>query len=137
VLLMGEYVTYVNLDKKEVVFITPAKFSEQFCSYQPTVLLWLLTKLTPSDRIGTGWGELGNYKTLGRWAGDRVMCIGDYHPLYDELKVSEFKDITCEVIEEIIDYCKRNGFEEELKYFNLELKIHREVNEGIEGEIKN
>ena len=85
---MGQYFKIVNLDKREVVnpwdLGTGAKFWEWLYNPHARVFVWLLRK---SD--GDGGGDIHDrdqYKTLGRWAGDRLVLIGDYDSsrLYEE-----------------------------------------------------
>ncbi|MEK7561042.1 MAG: hypothetical protein AAB539_03750 [Patescibacteria group bacterium] len=79
---MGQYFKIVNEDKKEVVNAWDlggaAKFWEWLYNPQASVLVWLLRK---SDGDGGGdipTDERERYQTLGRWAGDRIILIGDY-----------------------------------------------------------
>ena len=103
---MGEYIHYINLDKKEYFTIVPFKFWENMAGEQPKVLLWLLTH--NHENKGLGWGNVEGYKYLGRWSGDRIIILGDYDPMFEKLKVlKEFKDITCEVMKEVMDYASK------------------------------
>ena len=106
---MAEYMTLVNLDKKEIVRVMPFKFWEQIMNaVAPIVLYWLVTLPTPSGERGFGWGDIDKYKTLGRWAGDRIVVLGDRHPDYQKIsKNPEYKDISIEVLEEVVDYLRR------------------------------
>ena len=56
-----------------------------------------------STRIGEG-----KYKTVGRWAGDRIVLVGDYDDsgLYDIVEM-RFKDISEEVVKEYTDSLKK------------------------------
>ncbi len=92
---MGEYWFIVNLDKKEFVAVPPMKFWEYLASENSKVLFWLCAK------------KDSGYKTLGRWAGDRVIVIGEYDPDFDEL-VRGARDITEDVVREILDYASKN-----------------------------
>src|SRR5947209_6173022 len=85
---MGQYFKIVNLDKREVVnpwdIGAGAKFWEWVYNPQTRIFPWLLRK---SD--GDGGGDIHDrdgYRTLGRWAGDRIVLIGDYDEsrLYQE-----------------------------------------------------
>ena len=93
---MGQYFKLVNETKKEVV--DPwgigglAKYYEWLYNDQARVLVWLLRK---SD--GGGGGDVSDpaqYQTLGRWAGDRIVLVGDYDSskLYE--KAERFEDIS-------------------------------------------
>jgi len=110
---MGEYFTIVNLDKKERVAITPLKFYEYLANENSKVLFWLLTRREKTE-----------YKTLGRWAGDRVIVIGDYDEMYVKMNWDEYKDITCDVIRDMIDYAVQEGLRELAEFMIDAFKIH-------------
>ncbi len=108
---MGEYIYYVNLDKKEFFKLVPYKFAENMAGEQPKILLWLLIH-DHADK-GLGWGDTEGYKYLGRWSGDRIMVIGDYDPLFEKLNILDgFKNITCNVVKEVMDYARKEGIKE-------------------------
>jgi len=98
---MGEYFIIVNLDKKEYIAISPLKFYEQIANcVAPIALYWLVTHKHWDDK----------YKTLGRWAGDRVIVVGDYDEEYEwvfrEIDCDKIKDITREVCSELAEWCR-------------------------------
>jgi hypothetical protein len=78
--MMGQYWICINLDKKE--FIHPHKLGcglklwEQLANYPGTgaALIILLANM-PERR---GGGDFEENPTVGRWAGDRVILVGDY-----------------------------------------------------------
>ena len=77
---MGQYWKTVNLDKRE--FISPHKLGcgmklwEQVNNAPGTpVALFILTTAMPEMR---GGGDFNQHPAIGRWAGDRVVTIGDY-----------------------------------------------------------
>lgn len=77
---MGQYWKTVNLDKRE--FICPhrlgggLKLWEQVNNPPGTpVALFILTTAMPCQR---GGGDLKPHPAIGRWAGDRIVTIGDY-----------------------------------------------------------
>jgi len=77
---MGQYFKLVNLDKKEQVGGTlegwiMAKFLEWCVNDSSLLPLFLLRR---SDESGGGDIDFEKFKFLGRWAGDRVILIGDY-----------------------------------------------------------
>ena len=90
----------VNLDKKE--YLHPHKMGSglklwEICaSNMPRVLPYLLEKSTD----GSVAGDAG--ENLGRWAGDRIVVIGDYDDseLYDEVNES-YIDISLMIRDEI------------------------------------
>ena len=53
----------------------------------------------------------GYFKTCGRWAGDRIVLIGDYDEskLYD-IALKEYKDITEEVIKEFNEFIETDEY---------------------------
>lgn len=106
---MGQYWIVVNLDKKE--FIHPHKLGsglklwEQIANHPGTgtALIILLANM-PERR---GGGDLEENEIVGRWAGDRVILVGDYAEdgdlegvetaeLYD-IAQDEWKDISDDV----------------------------------------
>jgi len=128
---MGEYITYLNLDKKEKVHLVPYKFAENMIGEQPKLLLWLLTH--NHDKKGLGWGDVNGFKYLGRWAGDRIIVLGDYDPLYQRLKVDEeFKDITCEVAKEVMEYAEKEELEDLYKYLKDSYEIQCVLVKGFQ-----
>lgn len=120
---MGQYFKLVNVSKREVV--NPwelggvAKFWEWIYNPQTRVFPWLLRR---SD--GDGGGDIHDregYQTLGRWAGDPVVLIGDYDSsgLYQEantkdgdgnvLKNGEYSDISKLLRQEFNEAVARDG----------------------------
>jgi len=102
---MGQYYLIVNLDKKE--YISPHVVgcgvkAWEICAGDVARLLPFL--LRKSDDWGGGDPHDG-YKYDGRWAGDRIVMIGDYDSsgLYYEV-YEKYKDITLEVVEEFNDF---------------------------------
>jgi len=94
---MGQYFIIVNLDKKE--YIDPAKIEEgakfwELCANNiGRLLVYLLRKSSE-----TGGGDVDDptkLKYCGRWAGDRIVVVGDYDEsnLYFTAE-DEYKDIT-------------------------------------------
>jgi len=77
---MGQYWMPVNLDKKEYMHAHQMgdglKLLEQAWSTGgvATALVMLLAPL-PERR---GGGDPGDTTTVGRWAGDRIVFVGDY-----------------------------------------------------------
>jgi hypothetical protein len=122
---MGQYFIIVNLDKKE--WIKPhdlgagAKLWEFSANRMPMAALALL--LRKSSESGGGDIEK-DYKSAGRWAGDRVVVVGDYDEskLYD-IAQKKYKNITTQLR---MDYNSFVG-EKELKVQSLaqELKTIR------------
>ena len=102
---MGQYFLIVNLDKKE--YIHPHELGSglklwEICANNICrVLPFLLRKSNE-----TGGGDIHkDYKNAGRWAGDRIVVIGDYDKsgLYDKAK-EEFKEISNEIRDEFNDF---------------------------------
>ena len=109
---MGQYFKAVNIDKKE--YVCPwcmhggAKLWEWAANTQGAVFTLLLRK---SD--GSGGGDYYGYRRgydegspvpehdaiVGRWAGDRVMLVGDYDSskLWDDLP--QFRNVTEELVD--------------------------------------
>lgn len=77
---MGQYHILVNYDKKEVVepyeIGLGAKQVEQLGAFKGTLAdaMYLLMMTSPAR----GGGDLPMTCVSGRWAGDRVMVVGDY-----------------------------------------------------------
>jgi len=100
---MGQYFLIANLTKQE--YLHPHKLGcglklwEICANRQIGVLAYLLRK---SDDLGGGDIEnFKDYPNAGRWAGDAIVVIGDYHHngLYDFIE-KWFKEITDEIAEE-------------------------------------
>lgn len=76
---MGQYWKPVNLDKRE--FIDPHKLDcglklwEQIANPGVGRALVVLLAVMPKPR---GGGDLKQNPFIGRWAGDRVVLVGDY-----------------------------------------------------------
>jgi hypothetical protein len=77
---MGQYWKAVNLDKRE--FVNPHKLGcglklwEQLANHpSTTTALLILQAPMPENR---GGGDLTPNHFVGRWAGDRVVLVGDY-----------------------------------------------------------
>ncbi len=120
---MGQYFKIVNEDKKEV--INPwdigggAKFWEWMWNRHSAVFPWLLRR---SDEGGGGDIDAPeHYTTLGAWAGDRIVFIGDYDSskLWDTsatkdkdgkpLKKAAYTDISSLVRHEFNDAVRKDG----------------------------
>jgi len=105
----------INLDKMEYVAIPPMKFWEYMANENSKVLFWLCAK---EDMVG--------YKTLGRWAGDRVIVIGDYDPDF-ETYIEGARDITEEVVREVLDYASKNDLPDMANFMKETLEIIESV----------
>lgn len=110
---MGQYYKLVNLDKKE--YMKPHDFGHgaklcEFTSAGSGMMAGLAILLSSGN--GRGGGDLRgteNMDCVGRWAGDRIVCVGDYDDddkwvpgnLYSEASEDdnpEWKNISLEVI---------------------------------------
>jgi len=104
-MIMGQYFLIVNLDKKE--YIDPGNFGAaklwEICVNNVSAFLAFL--LRKSDEIGCGGDIKKPYNNAGRWAGDRIVVVGDYDRsgLYDKAK-KKFRDIGWEVALELSDF---------------------------------
>lgn len=111
---MGQYFKLVNLDKKEVVVSYDikgsAKFYEWLYNNQARVLVWLLRQ--SNEGGGGDICDFDKYKTLGRWAGDRITLVGDYDRsgLYDIDKYFDYKNISKKLLKEYNKAVKKDGF---------------------------
>lgn len=104
---MGQYHVLVNYDKKEIVepygLGLGAKQVEQLGAFNGTIAdaMYLLVMTSPN----AGGGDLPLTSVSGRWAGDRVMIVGDYTedsnvpsiPNASKLYSAQYTDITDEV----------------------------------------
>jgi hypothetical protein len=103
---MGQYYLVVNKDRQE--YISPhqlgcgAKLWEICANDLPRVLPYLLHQSS-----GTGGGDPHNQETvhLGRWAGDRIVVVGDYDNsgLFQMAK-SVYDEISDEVRPEVNEF---------------------------------
>lgn len=103
---MGQYFKAVNLDKKE--FVCPwsiggvAKLWEWCTNKEAGVFPFLLRE--SNER---GGGDITkDYATAGRWAGDRIVLIGDYDEskLWDTLETGECENISRQLVEDYNDF---------------------------------
>ena len=130
---MGQYFILVNLDKKEYVMASVLKLWEWCANDDARMIPYLLatsnkdgTNLVSSVEDGKpiprGWKVVYSYKVsnkkyhlieretkyYGRWAGDRIVLLGDYaEGIYEgmfERILDEYKDITSELIEEFNEF---------------------------------
>lgn len=110
---MGQYFAIVNLDKKE--YVHPhnldhgAKLWEICANNLGGLLLFLLRKSNE-----TGGGDVDDpeqYEMAGRWAGDRVVVIGDYDSskLYQQAKNS-FTEISQRLAKEYNRFMQYDDF---------------------------
>jgi hypothetical protein len=106
---MGQYHVLVNYDKKEIVHPyglgLGAKQVEQLGAFKGTIAdaMYLLVMTSPN----AGGGDLPMTSVSGRWAGDRVMIVGDYTqdsdvpsiPNASKLYSGDYTDIADQVAE--------------------------------------
>jgi len=102
---MGQYFILINLDKKECIcswnLSTGAKLWEWCANNICRLLPFLLRKSSEN-----GGGDIRkDYKNAGRWAGNKIVLVGDYDDskLYQKAR-DKFKDISKEVVEEFNDF---------------------------------
>ena len=101
---MGQYFRIVNQDKEE--YLNPweagtgAKLWEICANNLGRILPFLLRK----SNEGGGGDIQKDYETAGRWAGDRVVVVGDYDEsgLYQETE--RYTDITRKSVKEFNDF---------------------------------
>ena len=98
---MGQYFVIVNEEKEELLHPYKlgswSKFWEMCANKSPfAVLGYLLFRSSDRSIAGKNGGEM-----LGRWAGDRIVTVGDYDDsgLYQHAS-DNFKDISDPVREE-------------------------------------
>lgn len=119
---MGQYFKLVNEDKKEVVNAWDlggvAKFFEWLYNREIRILAWLLRR--SNEGGGGDIDDEGQYKTLGRWAGDRISLVGDYDKsgLFDNEKTG-YKDISKLLRKEYNQALKKDGFYEDYGLKNM------------------
>lgn len=98
---MGQYFLIANLDKKEYLsphqMGTGAKLWEIAANCQQGILPYLLRQSDVKDGIGDlNPDRTQSYPNAGRWAGDRIVVVGDYDEsgLYDKIDDKEWSEIT-------------------------------------------
>jgi hypothetical protein len=98
---MGQYFKIVNLDKRE--YLAPDDFGVEMklnlgWEELNQAFIYLLAQGFHPEH---GWQHDSENKYLGRWAGDRVIVIGDYDEsgLYGKLKSEKYKNISRDVME--------------------------------------
>jgi len=81
---MGQYHVLVNLDRREFVHAHELSLGlkawEQLASSASTPHLMFALSMTSNGR---GGGDLDSHELVGRWAGDRVVIVGDYAEMDD------------------------------------------------------
>lgn len=91
---MGQYWRIVNVDKME--YLDPyklgsgAKLWEQLANVAPSKALMILVANMPEPRGGGDLGS-GHEGIVGRWAGDRIIMVGDYAEKGDHPKIKTEK----------------------------------------------
>jgi hypothetical protein len=103
---MGQYFKAVNLTKNE--YVCPweiggvAKLWEWCVNPQAGIFPFLLRK---SDDYGGGDIQK-EYETAGRWAGDRIVLIGDYDSsnLWNKLEHGGWTDISEQLVKDYNDF---------------------------------
>lgn len=108
---MGQYFLIVNTDKRE--YLHPHRLGcglklWEICANKALNVLGFLLRQSSE---GGGGDIQKDYKNAGRWAGDRIVIVGDYDDskLYEKAK-AEFKEITGEIKDEWNDFI---GMEEQ------------------------
>jgi len=124
---MGQYFLIVNETKKE--YINPMnlggglKLWELTANREVRILPFLLRQSSSS-----GGGDIKkHYKYAGRWAGDRIVVVGDYDKskLYERAS-KRFKEISKEVIPEFNDFVEDKDLQFDPKLPNKLEKEHLE-----------
>lgn len=100
---MGQYYLVVNQDRQE--YICPqqlgcgAKLWELCVSDLPRILPYLLQQ---SNELGGGDPRNSETDHLGRWAGDRIVVVGDYdHSNLYQIAQSVYTEIGNEISPEV------------------------------------
>ena len=105
---MGQYFRAVNLDKKEYVDAwkigNGAKLWEWCVNNIAGIFPFLLRK---SDE-GGGGDIYKAYQTAGRWAGDRIVLIGDYDSseLWQKVEKEKLVEISQQLKEDYNDFAQ-------------------------------
>ena len=113
---MGQYFLIVNVDKREYIdghrLGAGIKLWELAANGVGNLLIFLCRKSSE----GGGGDIQKDYKHAGRWAGDRIVVVGDYDSsrLYQKAR-SFFHEISAEIVDEWNDFVEldRLKFEKE------------------------
>jgi hypothetical protein len=99
---MGQYHSLYNLDKQEVLHphdIGLGAKQREHTGHLASLsdMMYILTTCSPMRGGGDFYAEVMK-DFIGRWAGDRVVVVGDYSeqgdiPNYDMSQLKDFKDI--------------------------------------------
>ena len=110
---MGQYFRIVNLDKREYIKPDSNKLWELCANNEARLLAWLLAKgpqdgttlAKTSEEASKPIGQ-GRFKTPGRWAGDRILVVGEYDEsgLYHKVEKNGYREISAEVIPELNEF---------------------------------
>ena len=103
---VGEYFRIVNLDKRQFFeghsLNLSGKFSNLHREPLSSMLVWVLTKTTHSDRP----------QFRGTWDGDRIVIAGDEGEHRDVFEQSDdYQDISVPLIEEWLDLDPSRGID--------------------------
>lgn len=77
---MGQYWKIANLDKKEILCAHDFDQGLKFLEWAPggRMTYVLATLLAAPESMGSGGGDADRCEWTGRWAGDRIVVVGDY-----------------------------------------------------------
>lgn len=101
---MGQYFLIVNLDKKE--FIHPSRAGMGSKLWEIAVNNGgIFPLLLRKSSEGGGGDIMKPFWSAGRWAGNRVVVVGDYDKsgLYDKAQ-KRFKDVTKRVVKDFNEF---------------------------------
>jgi len=104
VIRMGQYFVIANLDKKEYINPHRMAFGAKLWEIAVNRIAAVFPFLLRQSSEGGGGDIDFDSKYAGRWAGDRIVVVGDYDDsgLYDFVKVSpEWKEISPEILDEL------------------------------------
>lgn len=120
---MGQYWEFINVDKREK-FGWSGKLEEWFFDGSASSLLSYLEnyqKPVPALYVEHGLPWI----SAGGWAGDRILCVGDYlddgdYPdhVFTEEELAEFKDVSLYQIQD-------ESFKDAVEPTELEMAYHR------------
>jgi len=91
---MGQYFKIVNLDKKEA--ISPHRLGQgaKLWELGANDFLNIMTLALRKSSDSGGGDAQRQFKTMGRWAGDRIVVIGDYDESGLYQKADNYKDVS-------------------------------------------
>jgi hypothetical protein len=113
---MGQYFVIANLTKKEYLHPHRLGFGAKLWEISANNITRIFPLLLRKSSEGGGGDIQRDYPTAGRWAGDKIVVVGDYDKsgLYEKAK-KNFREISKEVVKDYNDFIKEPSMKMKLE----------------------